>query len=221
MLPKKKTCFLIVAIVLIFTLICIVIFKWSNTIKFDQETDMDRLITKKYSVSDVEKLRTAASCRNMYFSDFKKDFKVQCARKTHQGFYVVLLMEDGRHAFICFNKEELLYRVLLAGNFKSKEDFQNNVVPQMSMSKVLEYDSNAVAAHGSSEIIMMHIVKGGYFIVRYDTPSPYIAEDPSDPCEPFVSTIEFYENDSLVTGENEFAKVEEVPFIYELDKKAN
>lgn len=219
MLPQKRRVFLIVAIVLILTLICIVIFKWCNTIKFDQETDMDRLITKKHSVSDIEKLRTAASWRNMYFADFKKDFKVQCARKTHQGFYVVLLMEDGRHAFVCFNNEELLYRVLLASNFKSKEDFQNNVMLQMSMSEVLEYDSNIITTHSSANIILIHIVQGGYFIVRYDNPSQHLAEDPSNPSEPCVSAIEFYENDSLVTGENQLAKLEEVPFIYEIDKK--
>ena len=73
-----------------------------NNMKFNQTTNKNDLLTKKYSITQIEELQSTAKINNMTFSNFKRDFDVQCMRKTHQGYYVVLLLEDGGNAFAFF-----------------------------------------------------------------------------------------------------------------------
>ena len=213
-MKKTHALLLLIVILVVIIVIGIVTIKKCNNVKFDQNTDMNELITHKYSVTEIQSLQNAVPSLSMTFSDFKKKFKVQCARKTHQGFYVVLLIEDGRHAYICFNEDEMLYRVLVAGDFKSKEEFQNNVTTETQLSDVLKYDSNTLPSRVSAQKITIHIVKEGYFIVEY---LRFVDGQLTD--DPTVSSLTFYENDSLKSDEYDYAKVEMIPYIYEFDKR--
>ena len=214
-MQKKALVLLVVMVILLVSVqIYIMFLKGHKNIEFDQKTDMDTLITKEYSVDAIQMLNNAVPSKNMTFSDFKKDFDAQCVRKTHQGFYVVLRLKDSRHAYVCFNEDEILYRVLVASNFKSKAEFQSNVTNQMRMSEVREYDSNTLPSWVSVPGITIHIVKEGYFIVNY------LRIENGKPSEdPIVSSLEFFENDSLLSDEFDYAKVEAIPYIYEFDKK--
>ena len=180
--------------------------------RFNQETNKNDLLTEKYSIVQIEELKNAAESGNITFSKFKKDFNAQCIRKTHQGYYVVLLLEDGRNAFNFFNEENTLVRVMVSNGFKSKKEFQDQVVKQMTKSEVQKFDLNTILAPISAMEITAHIVQEGILIVKYSRfLDGEIIEDP------IVASIEFVENESISMNEDPFIR-DEVPFIFGFDK---
>lgn len=191
---------------------CMVTLIGCNKMKFDQTTNKNDLLTEKYSISKITELKNRAEGGNMKFSDFKKVFDVQCVRKTHQGYYVVLLLDDGGNAFAFFDEDNLLNRVIVSHRFKSKVEFQSQVIEQMPKSEVLYFDPNAVFIPVSAVEMTAHIVQEGVFIVKYSNLSDYQILD-----DPVVTSIQFVDNASLSTNEDLIIK-NEIPFIFELDK---
>lgn len=191
---------------------CVVILVGCDNMKFNQETNKNDLLTEKYSIVQIEELKSAADFRNITFTKFKKDFNVQCVRKTHQGCYVVLLLEDERNAFVFFNKENILNRVMISDGFKSKVEFQNHVTEQMPKSEVLNFDLNTIFVPVSAVDITVHIVQEGAFIVKY---TRFV--DGKSIEDPVVSSIEFIENKSLSTNTDAFIR-DQIPFVFEIDK---
>lgn len=197
---------------IIITAICMVTLVGCNNMKFDQITNKNDLLTEKYSIIQIEELQSAAEAGDMTFSNFKKEFNVQCMRKTHQGYYVVLLLEDGGNAFAFFNKKDTLNRVMVFDCFKSKIEFQNQVAEEMPKSEVLNLDSNTIIAPVSALEITAHIVQEGIFVLKYSRfRDGEIIEDP------IVTSIQFIENESISTNDDPFIR-DEIPFILELDK---
>ena len=88
-------------VVVVFTVLVLVL-TGCNNMKFDQTTNKNNLLTEKYPISLIEELKNVADSGHMTFSKFKRDFNIQCVRKTHQGYYVVLLLEDDSNAFVFF-----------------------------------------------------------------------------------------------------------------------
>ena len=192
---------------------CIVTLIGCDDMKFNQTTSKNDLITEKYPITQIEGLKSAAEAGGMTFSDFKRDFDVQCIRKTHQGFYVVLLSEDGGNAFAFFNEKNSLIRVMVSDGFKSKTEFQDQAAKQTTKSEVLDFDSDAIIAPVSALEMTAHIVQEGVFIVKYSRfRDGEIIEDP------LVTSIQFIENESISTNEDPFIR-DEIPFIFEFDKK--
>ena len=183
-----------------------------NSMRFDQTTNKNNLLTEKYSVAQIEELKNTAEADRMTFSDFKRCFNVQCIRKTHQGYYVVLLLENEGNAFVFFNEENSLIHVLSLTEFKRRTDFQNQVEKQMTESEVLHLDPNAIPLPVSALEVTAHIVQEGIFIVEYSRiKDGELLEDP------IVSSIQFIENETVLTSEDPFIRYE-IPFIFELDK---
>lgn len=77
----------------IIIVMCMVTLIGCNNMKFNQTTNKNDLLTEKYPIIQIEELKSKTEAGNITFSDFKRDFDVQCMRKTHQGYYVVLLLE--------------------------------------------------------------------------------------------------------------------------------
>lgn len=196
----------------IIIVMCMVTLIGCNNMKFNQTTNKNDLLTEKYPIIQIEELKSKTEAGNITFSDFKRDFDVQCMRKTHQGYYVVLLLEDGGNAFAFFNEKNSLIRVMVFDNFKSKIEFQNHVVEQMPKSVVLNWDTNTLITPVSALEITAHIVQEGIFIVKYSRfRDGEIIEDP------IVTSIQFIENESISTNEDLFIR-DEIPFIFEFDK---
>lgn len=197
---------------IIIILICMIAMSGCNNMKFDQKANKNDLLTIQYQNSQIEKLQSEIAVDEMTFSNFKRVFDVQCIRKTHQGYYVVLMLEDGRYAFVFFNKKNILVRVMVVDDFKSKIEFQKQVVEQMHKSEVLNWDSNTIIAPISAAEITVHIVQEGIFIVKYSRfRDGVIMEDP------IITAIQFIENDSISTSEDPFIR-EVVPFVFDFDK---
>ena len=196
----------------IIIVMCMVTLIGCNNMKFNQTTNKNDLLTEKYPIIQIEELKSKTEAGNITFSDFKRDFDVQCMRKTHQGYYVVILLEDGGNAFAFFNEKNSLIRVMVFDNFKSKIEFQNHVVEQMPKSVVLNWDTNTLITPVSALEITAHIVQEGIFIVKYSRfRDGEIIEDP------IVTSIQFIENESISTNEDLFIR-DEIPFIFEFDK---
>lgn len=200
---------------IIIAAICMVTLVGCNNMKFDQITNKNDLLTEKYPIIQIEELQSAAEAGDMTFSNFKKEFNVQCMRKTHQGYYVVLLLEDGGNAFAFFDQKDTLIRVMVFDCFKSKIEFQNQVAEGMPKSEVLNLDSNTIIAPVSALEITVHIVQEGIFVLKYSRfRDGEIIEDP------IVTSIQFIENESISTNDDPFIR-DEIPFIFALDKQAN
>ena len=197
---------------IIIIVICMITLIGCNNMKFNQTTNKNDLLTEKYQIIQIEELQRIAEDGNMTFSNFKRDFDVQCMRKTHQGYYVVLLLEDGGNAFAFFNKKNTLIRVMVLDSFKSKIEFQNLVVEQMPKSEVLDLDSNTIIAPVSALEITAHIVQEGIFVVKYSR-----FRDGEMIEDPIVTSIQFIENESISMNEDPFIR-DEIPFIFEFDK---
>lgn len=197
---------------IIIIVMCIVILIGCNNMKFNQTTNKNELLTEKYQVAQIEELQSTAEAGDMTFSKFKRKFDVQCIRKTHQGYYVVLLLEDGENAFVFFNERNTLIRVMVLDSFRTKIEFQNQLVEQITKSEVLNLDPNTIIAPVSALEITAHIVQEGIFVVKYSRfREGEIIEDP------IVTSIQFIDNESISTNEDPFIRYE-IPFIFEFDK---
>lgn len=198
-------------VVVVFTVLVLVL-TGCNNMKFDQTTNKNNLLTEKYPISLIEELKNVADSGHMTFSKFKRDFNIQCVRKTHQGYYVVLLLEDDSNAFVFFNEEDTLIRIIISKGFKSKNEFQNQVIEQMPKSEVLSFDTNTIIAPVSAIDITAHIVQEGICIVKYSRSAG--GEILADP---IVTSVKFFDNESIATCEDPFIR-NEIPFIFEVDK---
>lgn len=191
---------------------CMAILVGCNNMKFNNSANKNDLLTEKYSIAQIQELKNTAESEHITFSKFKRDFNVQCVRKTHQGYYVVLLLEDGRNAFAFFNEENVLTIVMAVNEFKSKEEFYSQVLEHKSKSDVLNFDPNTILSSVSAVEITAHIVQEGICIVKYSRfLDGKLIEDP------IVSSVEFIENESISTNEDFFIR-DEIPFIFEIDK---
>lgn len=198
-------------VVVVFTVLVLVL-TGCNNMKFDQTTNKNNLLTEKYPISLIEELKNVADSGHMTFSKFKRDFNIQCVRKTHQGYYVVLLLEDDSNAFVFFNEEDTLIRIIISKGFKSKNEFQNQVIEQMPKSEVLSFDTNTIIAPVSAIDITAHIVQEGICIVKYSRSAG--GEMLADP---IVTSVKFFDNESIATCEDPFIR-NEIPFIFGVDK---
>ena len=190
---------------------CMTVLMGCDNMKFDQVTDKSDLLTEKYSITQVEELKNITETRHITYEEFKKMFDVECMRKTHQGYYVVLLLEDDRNAFAFFNQQNTLTQVLISNGFKSKNEFQNYVTEKMPKSEVLKFDTNTINMPISAVEITTHIVQEGLFVVKYARFDEGVIEDP------IVESISFIENEAILESDDSFLR-DEIPYILEIDK---
>ena len=87
-------------LLIVLTLIFIIIFTGGGDVKYDNDKSIDSLITKKYSASDIEKMREDIEHDNLNYAKLKSRYNVQCLRKTYQGFYAIFLQNDGKRIFV-------------------------------------------------------------------------------------------------------------------------
>jgi len=204
---KKSLWIKILKSIIIITGICVIVFLGEGSVTYDNLTPKNDLLTEKYSVEKIQEFKDRMYIERVTFFDFKKAFHIQCVRKTHQGYYSILLTEDGQTAFAFFDETKKLVDVVIVREFKTKDEFQLGVSLQMSQSQLLQFDSATVFLHISAVGFTAHIVQEGVYIVRC---SRFI--DKNLVLETHVESVRFIENSSLSTNESS------IPFIYEFDK---
>ena len=180
--------------------------------KFNQVKRASELITETYSAAQAKDLKNAAE--DVTFLMFKRNFNAQCVRKTYQGYYAVLFLNDGGNAFAFFDEKNMLKSVMISYGFKSETEFRNHVAEHMRKSEVLNYDTNSIALPVSAVDATAHIVQEGVFIVKYSRfENGKIIDDP------IATSIVFVKNEEIATNEDLFIR-NELPFIIEIDKTA-
>lgn len=193
-------------------LILIVLLTGCNDIKYNNSENKIDLITKKYSTEQIEKLELTTGSEKVTFSEFKKDFDAQCIRKTHQGYYVILLLESGENSFVFFNDDNILTSVMTVDKFKTQNEFNIQALDGMTKSAVLNFDPNAILIPVSSVEITAHIVQEGLYIIKY---TRFL--DGQSIEDPVVNSVEFIANENISASSDTLVKYE-IPFIFEFDK---
>lgn len=202
-----------VFIVITFVTICLITFTGCDNMKLNNSTNRYDLITETYSNEQIAKLKKSVESSKITFEEFKKIFNVQCVRETHQGYYAVLIQEDNKNVFVFINKERQIVSVMVVDEFKTKNDFYDQVFEGMTKSTMLLLDSNTILTPISSVEMTAHLVQEGIFIVKY---SRFL--DGELITDPIVSSVEFVENKDISTNDDVFIK-EGIPFVLEIDKK--
>ena len=72
--------------VIIVIVMCMVTLIGCNNMKFNQTTNKNTLLTEKYPIMQIEELQSTVETGDLTFSNFKRNFDVQCMRKIHQGY---------------------------------------------------------------------------------------------------------------------------------------
>ena len=202
-------------LLIVLTLIFIIIFTGGGDVKYDNDKSIDSLITKKYSASDIEKMREDIEHDNLNYAKLKSRYNVQCLRKTYQGFYAIFLQNDGKRIFVFMDEKMKLYNMLVIENIKAKEEYNFLKSGKTTESEVLKHDENTVLLPVSSVTCTAHIVQEGILVITYDRLDINTGTLLNDPV---VKSFVFFKNDDFPLSDNEMINLN-VPYILEKDKK--
>ncbi|MBR3895177.1 MAG: hypothetical protein IKJ35_08545 [Clostridia bacterium] len=180
----------------------------------DNVSHKDDLITETYPKEKVVQLKELVdSEESVTFEEFMEDYRVECIRETHQGYYVVLLLEGGENAFVFIDEEAKLFDVLIVNEFKSKNDFEE--VKGMTYGEVQQLDPNTIVlSPGGQLITTAHIVQEGCYIVNY----LYSWTEYGPLEERHVTSVDFYTNIAWQRAKPTNI-VSWIPYILEIDRK--
>lgn len=193
------------------TIICLNLLVGCDNIKHNNTKSKNELISESYSISQITNLKEKISSSSLSFTRFKKEYSTQCTRKTHQGYYVILKQEDGQNAFVFINKDLELYDLLIIDDFKTKEEFENQVAKFSTKSEIIQYDTNTIFSSFSSVETTIHIIQEGVIIIKYSRLS-----ENGLLSDPIIANIDFIDNQSLMEKSGIFWDT--IPYILEFDK---
>ncbi len=205
---KRKNFFVIVLLVVL-NLLPIA---GCEKMKYDNTTNKESLITKEYSSFEILHLKEKIKSEEISFDKFQKLFKVECLRKTHQGYYAILRQEDKKNVFVFFNNDFKLIDIIVAKEFLTKSEFENISINKTTESQILLLDPNAIFLPVSSTRMTAHIVDDGMFVITY---SPYVVEGEIS-TDPTVVSIEYIKNEELLAGTNDIIYL--APVLLPIDK---
>lgn len=214
-MKKNKILLFFALLLIVLALIFIIIFTGGGDVKYDNDKSIASLITKKYSDSDIEKMREDIECDNLNYAKLKSHYNVQCLRKTYQGFYAVFLQNDGKRVFVFMDETMKLNNMLVIENIKEKEEYNFLKLGRSTESEVLEHDKNTVMLPVSSVTCTAHIVKEGLLVITYDRLDTNTGTLLNDPV---VKSCVFFKNDDFPLNDNDMINLN-VPYILEKDKK--
>lgn len=181
-----------------------------GVISHNNSDRVEDLADTKYTAADIEQLKEWVDTGKADYFALKSKVKIQCVRKTFQGYYAVILQEDGSKVFIFMNKSLKLGEMLVFDKFKSKADFGFlETANKVTQESVLEFDKNAILLPISAVNESVHIVKEGVIVVRYKTDSAS--------GKTYADNVRLIGNDEI-TEDAEDTAASMVPYILEIDK---
>lgn len=199
--------------IIIFMIICCLpLFVGCDSMKYNNTTDKDILITKEYTISEIENLKRRIEFEIINYDEFQKLFKVQCLRKTCQGYYVVLKQEDQKNVFVFFNSENKLNDILIIDIFKKENEIKEKLTIGLTKNEVLSLDPNTVFLSVSAINMSAHMVEEGIFIVKYSS-----LEKGNFLQDSIVSSVEFIKNEDILLEDSDVNYI--VPLILPIDKQ--
>ena len=176
------------------------------------------LITTAYSAEKIQELKNDIKNNTFDYNELKSKYSVQCLRKTPQGYYTVLMQDDGCKVFVFMDESKKLCKSnnpITVNSFKSKRDFEFIKVKETTLSEITSFDKDTIFLPISSFVYTAHIVNEGVLIIeyaRFDEKHEIVYEDS------IVKNVTFYENNHY--SEDNLAIVL-VPYILGIDKNAD
>lgn len=186
--------------------------KGDNTLKYDNDILADAAISKVYSEKDIEELKSKLKLETITYSEIESLFKVECIRKTFQGYYIVLKIDDGGYTFLFIDTELKLSKIISADNFYSKSDFDFVECSKTTASEISGFDSNTIYYPVSYLHISGHILSDGIIIIEYDRYKDDILLN-----DPIVKSVKYISNNDIERMTDDFY-VRNTPFILDIDK---
>lgn len=208
----KKSVISLFIIVGILAICFIFITREHDTLKYNNKDRKSDLITTVYSIEDIKELVTNIESQSVSYSEFKKHFNVQCMRKTHQGYYVVLFQDDGSSVFVFFDNQMVISNILSYKVFLTTEDFKTFENNRTTLSQIIEFDDSWISSPLSLITQTAHIIQEGIVIITYTN-----LEDGSLVEDGIIDKIEFVDNQTLEANSGELYH-SYVPYILEIDK---
>ena len=202
-----KKCFLIF-LTFSFTLITVFAIYTVYTPSYEyNNTLVNYNSNQKYTTSRINQLEQDILTCDITLKQFLIKYKPQCIRKTFQGFYSVLMLNDDSLCFVFWDSKDNIYSVYRTKGFVSSNEFEQYI-------KIGETNVDSLTSLGydyfyfpiSKMMLTGHICTDGVIVVQYDENST-------------VKSINFFSNEELTTLD-EFPK-ELIPSILPQDKTAN
>lgn len=208
---RKRIIFVLLLIILVLFITIYFILNGRNDMNYNNLIQASDVITCKYSSNDILNLKKDITNNNINFDDLKSEFKIQCLRKTCQGYYIVFLEENNNLVFVFLDNDLIPIKLFVFDTFKTNIDFDFVEAGKTKMSEILTFDSNSITFPISSITMTAHLTKEGIVLIKYDR-----LHEGNLLNDPIVNSIQYITNDNI--GDDELIK-KNVPFILEIDKQ--
>lgn len=208
----KKAFYIAAAVILASAVLCVCYLR-SRAPGYDNLTRKEDLITRQYAPETVERLaQKIEQQEKVRYFEVKRTFRLECVRKTYQGYYAVLQLTDGRNAFIFMDDQLIVSNVAIYDRFRTKEEFEQLIAEKQDAvwADVRSFDPNEYGMPFSVVDEDAHIVQEGVIIVRY-------RREDGHP----VDQIQFYSNSEIAAGkprEITYFIKDGVPYVLEIDR---
>lgn len=181
---------------------------------YDNLVKKEDAITRQYPREMVDELthKIEEEEKKVGYGKLRRMFRLECVRKTEQGYYAVLQLTDGSNAFIFMDDQLIVSNVAIYDRFRTKEEFEKFLSEKQDATRadVLSFDPNEYPMPFSIVSEEAHIVQEGVIIVRY-------RREDGHP----VDQIFFYSNSEIAIGKPHeityFIKYG-VPYVLEIDR---
>ena len=181
---------------------------------YDNLVKKEDAITRQYPREMVDELthKIEEEEKKVGYGKLRRMFRLECVRKTEQGYYAVLRLTDGSNAFIFMDDRLTVSKVAVYDCFRTKEEFEKFLSEKWDATwgDVLSFDPNEYPMPFSVVSEEAHIVQEGVIIVRY-------RREDGHP----VDQIFFYSNSEIAVGKPReityFIKYG-VPYVLEIDR---
>lgn len=134
---------------------------------YNNDESIENLITEKHETEEFEKF--TSNWHKYNYSSIKKTFKIECKRKTCQGYYAVFLRQDNARLFVFFDEDFNVSNYYLLEKSYTFSDFEFIKIGVTSQEEVESFDSNTIIYPTfSADYSTKHILKDGVLIIDYD-----------------------------------------------------
>lgn len=181
---------------------------------YDNLVKKEDAITRQYPREMVDELthKIEEEEKKVGYGKLRRMFRLECVRKTYQGYYAVLQLTDGSNAFIFMDDQLIVSNVAIYDRFRTKEEFEQLIAEKQdtTWADVLSFDPNEYGMPFSVVDEAAHIVQEGAIMIIYQRKDGHP-----------VDQIQFYSNSEIAAGKPReityFIKYG-VPYVLEIDR---
>lgn len=212
---KKIVLFLTAIVVLFAAFLCVTYFLDHTLPDYDNQVRKENVITQQYPPEMIDRLAEKIERKKLRYSDLRRQFRMECVRKTHEGYYIVLSQTKGGNTFVFLDDHLYVTGLLTSEHFYSKEEFERLLFVDQDTTQedVRSKDPNTFPSPVSSVPQSVHIVQEGVVVVTYRR----FDENGKQYDIPRVDYMNFYSNAELVSPPK-YCAAFSAPYILEIDK---